>query len=62
MEILYSILTEFGVSWKLVRLINMCLNETYSKFHIDKHLSTKFPIQIGLNIEDALTMLLFNLL
>jgi hypothetical protein len=33
---------------KLVRLIKMCLNETYSKFHIGKHVSDSFPIQNGL--------------
>jgi hypothetical protein len=33
-EILYHILIEFGVPMKLVRLIKMCLNETYSKAHI----------------------------
>jgi hypothetical protein len=29
-EILYNILIEFGVPMKLVRLIKMCLTETYS--------------------------------
>jgi hypothetical protein len=29
-EVLYNIVTEFGVSMILVRLIKMCLNETYS--------------------------------
>jgi hypothetical protein len=30
-EVLYNILIEFQVLMKLVRLIKMCLNETYSK-------------------------------
>jgi hypothetical protein len=29
-EVLYVILTEFSIPMKLVRLIEMCLNETYS--------------------------------
>jgi len=37
-EVLNSILTEFGISVKLVRLIKMCLNETFSKVHIGKNL------------------------
>jgi hypothetical protein len=47
-EVLYNILLEFGVTKKLVRLIKMCLNETYSKVSIGKLLSDKFPIQNGL--------------
>jgi hypothetical protein len=38
-EVLYNILTEFGVPMKLFRLIQMCLNETKSKVLIGKHLS-----------------------
>jgi hypothetical protein len=45
---------------KLVRLIKMCLNETYSKVRIGKHLSDSFPIQNGLKQGDALSPLLFN--
>jgi hypothetical protein len=45
---------------KLVRLIKMCLNDTYSKVHIGKHLSDSFPIQNGLKQGDALSPLLFN--
>jgi hypothetical protein len=30
-EVLYNILVEFGIPKKLVRLIKLCLNETYSK-------------------------------
>jgi hypothetical protein len=38
-EVLYNILIEFEVPMKLVRLIKMCLNVTYSKVHTGKHLS-----------------------
>jgi multidrug transporter EmrE-like cation transporter len=59
-EVLYNILIEFGVLMKLVRLIRMCLNETYSKVCIGKHLTDGFPIQNGLKQGDALLPLLFN--
>jgi hypothetical protein len=45
---------------KPVRLIEMCLNKTYSKVHIDKHLSDAFPDQNGLKQGNALSPLLFN--
>jgi hypothetical protein len=45
---------------KLVRLIKMCLNETYSKVCIGKHSSDSFPIQKGLKQEYALSPLLSN--
>jgi hypothetical protein len=38
---------------KLVRLIKMCLNETYSKVHIGKYLSDSFLIQNGLKQDDG---------
>jgi hypothetical protein len=38
----------------------MCLNETFSKVHVGKLLSGKFPIQNGLKHGDALLPLLFN--
>jgi hypothetical protein len=37
----------------------MCLNETYSKVRISKHLSDCFPIPNGLKQGDALSPLLF---
>jgi hypothetical protein len=45
---------------KLVRLIKMCLNETYSKVRIGKHLPDSFLIENGLKQGDALSPLLFN--
>jgi hypothetical protein len=45
---------------KLARLIKMCLNETYSKVHIGKHLSDSFAIQNGIKQGDALSPVLFN--
>jgi hypothetical protein len=59
-EVLYNILIEFGVPMKLVRLIKMCFNETYSKVLIGKYLSESSLIQNGLKQEDALSPLLFN--
>jgi len=59
-EVLYNILIEFGILMKLVRLIKMCLNETYSVSRVGKHLPDMFPIRHDLKQEDALSPLLFN--
>jgi hypothetical protein len=45
---------------KLVRLIKICLNETYRKICIGKYFSDNFPIQNGLKQGGALSPLLFN--
>jgi hypothetical protein len=45
---------------KLVRLIKMCLNETYVKVRIGKYLSDTYPIQNGLKQGYALSPLLFS--
>jgi hypothetical protein len=57
---LYNILCEFCIPMKLVRLIKMCLNETYSRIWVGRHLSDMFPIKNGLKQGDALTLLNFN--
>jgi hypothetical protein len=59
-EILYNILIKFGIPMKLVRLVKMCLNETYSRVWVGKHLSNTYPIKNGLKQGDALLPLLFN--
>jgi hypothetical protein len=61
MEILYNIFIEFWVPMKLMKLIKMCLNETFSKVRIGKHLSDSFPIQNGVRQGDALCSLIFQL-
>jgi len=47
-EVLYNILIEFSIPIKLIRLIKMCLNETYCRVWVGKHLSDMFPIRNGL--------------
>jgi len=48
-EILYNILIEFGIPKKLVRLIKMCVAETYSRVRVGKNLSDMFPIRMVRN-------------
>jgi len=38
----------FGTPMKLLRLIKMCLNETYSRVWVEKQLSELFPIKKSL--------------
>jgi len=59
-EVLYNIFIEFGIPKKLVRLIKMCMTETYSRVWVGKNLSDMFPIRNGLKQGDALLLLLFN--
>jgi hypothetical protein len=59
-EDLYNILVEFGIPKKLVRLLKLCLNETYSRVRVGKNLSEMFQIRNGLKQGDALSPLVFN--
>ena len=60
-EALYNILTVIGIPMKLVRLIKMSLNETYSRVWVGKNLFDMFPFRNGLKQGDALSPLLINL-
>jgi len=53
-------LKDLGIPMKQGRLIKMCLNETYSRVRVSKHMSKIFPIKNGLKQEDALSLLLFS--
>jgi hypothetical protein len=50
-EVLYNILTKFWILKELVRLIKMCMIETYSKIRIRGNLLEAIPIPNGLNKE-----------
>lgn len=53
--VLYNILTESGITIKLIRLIKLCLKETQNEVRMGKYLSDSFPFQNGLEQGDALT-------
>jgi len=55
MEFLYNILIEFGVPMELVRLIKMCLTETYSRGRVVNNLCEMFPIRNGSKQGDSLS-------
>ena len=59
-DVLYKILIEFGVPWKLVSLIKLSLTETYSRVRVGKNVSDRFPIRNGLNQGDALARMFFS--
>jgi len=59
-QVLYNILFEFGILMKLVRLIKMCLTETYSRVRVGKNLSDIIPIRNGLKQGDVLSPVFFN--
>ena len=57
---MHNIFIEYSVSIELVSLIKMCLNESYSRGRVVKHLSDMFPIEKSLKQGDVLSQLLFS--
>ena len=55
-----NIHNDFFIPMKLVRVREMCLNETYNRASVGKNLSDMFPIKNGLKQQYALSLLLFN--
>ena len=46
-EVLYNILTEFGVPKKLVSQVKMCLTEKYSRVRVGKNVSDIVSFLLG---------------
>jgi hypothetical protein len=52
-EGLCNVLTQFGISMKLVRLIQVCCSEACSMVRAGKYVSDSFPVTNGLKQEGA---------
>jgi hypothetical protein len=59
-EVFYVIRIEFVIPIKLIRLIKVYLNETYSRVRVGKHLSDMFHIKNVLKQGDSVLSLLFS--
>ena len=57
---MYNNLIQSFIPIYLVRVIKMCLPETYSSVRVGRNLSDMFPIMNGLNQGDATSPLHFN--
>jgi hypothetical protein len=55
-----DVLIEGCIFMKLVRIIKICVHETYSRDWVGKNLSGMFPIRSGLKQGEALTPFLLN--
>ena len=56
---MHNILIEIGILMTLVRLIKMCLNGTYSRASVGKHMYDLLHINSDMK-QDALSPLFFN--
>jgi hypothetical protein len=59
-EVLYNNLFEFDIPMKPVRLIKMCVKDTYSRVWVVEHLSDMFPIRNVFKHTHALLPFLLN--
>ena len=58
---MYEILIQWGIPKKLVKLVQVCLNDTRGRVRIGYHMSETFNTHSVLKQGDALSPLLFNL-
>jgi hypothetical protein len=61
LEVMFSVLTEFDVPRKPVRLMKMCVNETCWGIFVSEYLSDAFCIHSGLRQGDFLIAVGFQL-
>jgi hypothetical protein len=59
-EVLYNTVIDFLIPKEHVRIIKICLHETYNKARTRKYLSRTFPAQNDLKQGDALPSMLFT--
>jgi hypothetical protein len=59
-EVLYNTIIESDIYMKHVRLIKICLNETYSGVWVGRHLSDVFPSKNSLKHGAVLSSMHFN--
>jgi hypothetical protein len=52
-DVLFNILIEFCIPMKLVRLIKICLSETYRRVWVGRPLSGMFPIKDDCKMGDV---------
>jgi hypothetical protein len=61
---LYNILIEIGIRMTLVKLIKMCLSETYSRVSVGKHMYDMLHIKSDMNstlYHHCFSTLLYNM-
>jgi hypothetical protein len=59
---LHNVLTVFGITMKLIRLIKMLINEMFSRVRVSKHLSDMFRNKNSLKEKDMLYRYCFSTL
>jgi len=60
-EKLWEALKTFGIPLKIIKMVQLCNSETYSKVKLGNEVSMAFEIKSGLRQGDAMSPILFNM-
>jgi len=60
-EQLCEALKTFGIPLKIIKMVQLCNSETYSKVKLGNEMSMAFKIKSGLRQGDAMSPILFNM-